>query len=163
MKNLWFIDENKIQIVSMFPAMFGDIPRNVWQHSPEYLAIFPGIFGDIPRNVWGHSPKCLATFPGMFRDIPRNVTFPSFSAFPAFRSPFLYSCFYRWPLHNPVTAYETSFYVKHFCKICRKSLQIYFHNGVKWSKKIFVLPRVKTQVWHQFFFSLGWNWKFHLI
>ena len=56
--------------------MFGYIPRNVWQHSPECLAIFLGMFEDILRKVWRHSPKCLATFPGMFGDIPRNITFP---------------------------------------------------------------------------------------
>ena len=31
--------------------MFEDIPRNVQLHSPECLTIFPGIFGDIPRNI----------------------------------------------------------------------------------------------------------------
>ena len=50
-----------------------DIPRNVWQYSPECLATFPGMFGCISRNVWQHSPKCLAIFPGMFNDIPRGV------------------------------------------------------------------------------------------
>ena len=53
--------------------MSGDIPRNVWGHSPECLAPFPEMFGDISRNVWRHSPECLRTFPGMFGDIPRNV------------------------------------------------------------------------------------------
>ena len=37
--------------------MFGDIPRNVWRHSPKCLATFPGMFEDIPRNVWRHSPE----------------------------------------------------------------------------------------------------------
>ena len=73
------------------------------EHSPEYLRTFPGIFGDILRNVWPHSPECLRTFSGMFGGIPRNVwqhspeclaTFPPFPTFPAFRSPFLYSCFH---------------------------------------------------------------------
>ena len=59
--------------ILFFPGMFGDIPRNIWRHSPEYLATFPGIFGDIPQNVRGNSPECLATFPRMFEDIPKNV------------------------------------------------------------------------------------------
>ena len=80
-----------------FPRMFYDIPRNVLRHSPEYLGAFPGMFGDIPQNVWRHSPECLGTFPGMFGDIPQNITFPPFPALSAFRSPFLYSCFYTKP------------------------------------------------------------------
>ena len=47
-------------------------PRNVWRHSPEYLATFLGMFEDIPRNVWRTS-ECLRTFPGMFEGIPLNV------------------------------------------------------------------------------------------
>ena len=38
-----------------FTPKIGNIPRNVWRRSPEFLMIFPGIFGDIPRNVWRHS------------------------------------------------------------------------------------------------------------
>ena len=86
---------NMPQII--FPEIFYDIPRNVWRHSPEYLATFPGMFGDIPQNVWRHSPEGLAIFPRMFRDIPLNIAFPLFPAFPAFRSPFLYSWFYTQP------------------------------------------------------------------
>ena len=37
------------------------------------------------------------------------------------------------------------FSVQHFCKICCKSLQIYFHPGMKWSKIIFVSLRVETE------------------
>ena len=39
------------------PGMFGDIPLNVWRHSPECLATFLGMVGDIPRNLWRHSPE----------------------------------------------------------------------------------------------------------
>ena len=69
---------------------------------------FPGIFGDIPRNVWLHSLKCLMTFPGIFGNIP---TFP---AFPAFRSPFLYSWFYTQPANSANTK-RRSFHVKINC------------------------------------------------
>ena len=55
------------------PGMFGDISRNVLQHSPECLATFPGMFGEISRNVLQHSPEYLVTFPGMFENIPGNV------------------------------------------------------------------------------------------
>ena len=69
--------------------MFEEIPRNVWQHSPEYLRTFPGMFDDIPRNVWRHSPECLATFPGMFEDIPWNVWrhYPEYNIPPILRVP----------------------------------------------------------------------------
>ena len=86
----WYYPE----CLATFPGIFYDIPLNIWRHSPECLAIFPEILGDIRRNVWLHSPKCLRTLPEMFGDIPRNKTFP---LFPAFRSPFLYSCFYTLP------------------------------------------------------------------
>ena len=70
-----------------FPGMFDNIPRNVWQYSPECLVIFPRMFQDIPRNVRLRFPECFAIFPGflatfpgmlaislqMFKDIPRNV------------------------------------------------------------------------------------------
>ena len=82
------------QKLATFPGMFGNITRNFRSHSPEYLATLPGMFGDILQNVWQHSSECLRTFPGMFGDIPRKITFPPFPAFPAFRSPFLYSWFY---------------------------------------------------------------------
>ena len=52
---------------------FTNIPRNVWEHSPECLAIFSRMFDKILRNIWGHSPECLVIFPGMFGDISRNV------------------------------------------------------------------------------------------
>ena len=98
-----------------------------WQHSLKCLVEFPGMFedmfprmfGDIPRNVWGYSLECLATFPGMFSNIPRTGMFsnihrkvwrhspeyniPPFPAFPAFRSPFLHSWFYTYPLRLYVT------------------------------------------------------------
>ena len=48
---------------------------------------------------------------------------------------------------------DHAFSVKDFCKLCIKYLQIYFHPRMTWSKKIFVLLRVETQVWHHFFFS----------
>ena len=49
---------------------------------------------------------------------------------------------------------DHAFSVKDFCKLCIKYLQIYFHPRMTWSKKIFVLLRVETQVWHHFFFQL---------
>ena len=68
--------------------------------SSEYLRTFLEIIDDIPRNVWQHSPECLATFPGMFKDIHRNVwryspghNNPFIPRVPAFCSPFLYSWF----------------------------------------------------------------------
>ena len=91
---IWIFRGHSPECLAISPGIFGDIPQNVWRHFPEYLATFPRIFGDIPRNVWPHYPKCLRTFPGMFGHIPRNITFPLFLAFPAFRSPFLYSRFY---------------------------------------------------------------------
>ena len=48
----------------------------------EYLRTFLEIIDDIPRNVWQHSPECLRTFTGMFGDIPRGITIPLFPAFP---------------------------------------------------------------------------------
>ena len=45
------------------------------------------MFGDIPQNVWGHSPECLATFHGMFGDIPRNITFPPIPRVPGIPFP----------------------------------------------------------------------------
>ena len=86
------------KFLATFPGMFGDIHRNVWRHSPECLVTFPGMFGDILRNVWRHSPECLVTFPRMFGNIPRNITLPLFPAFPAFRSLFLCSWFYTYPV-----------------------------------------------------------------
>ena len=74
------------QKLAIFPRMFGEIPRNVWGHSPECLAAFPGMFNNIPHNVWGHFSKCLVIFPGMFGDIPQNITFPPFPRVP--RIPF---------------------------------------------------------------------------
>ena len=41
----------------ILPEIFYDTPKNVWRHSPEYLATFPGMFGDIPQNVSRHSPE----------------------------------------------------------------------------------------------------------
>ena len=68
--------------------------------SSEYLRTFLEIIDDIPRNVWQHSPECLATFPGMFKDIHRNVwryspghNNPFIPRIPAFCPPFLYSWF----------------------------------------------------------------------
>ena len=97
-RNIW---RHSPEYLATFPGIFGDIPRNVrrhsrniWRHSPKYLTTFPGMFEDIPRNVWRHSSECLRTFPGMFGHIPRNIAFPVFVAFLAFRSPFLYSWFY---------------------------------------------------------------------
>ena len=83
-----------------FPRMFGNIRRIFWGYSPECLSTFPRMFQDIPQKVWGHSPECLTTFRGMFGNIPRNITFPPFSTFLAFRSPFLYSCFFTQPEIN---------------------------------------------------------------
>ena len=44
--------------------MFGEIPRNVWRHSPECLKTFPKcfmtfpeMFGVISRNAWRHFPE----------------------------------------------------------------------------------------------------------
>ena len=45
------------QKLATSPGMFGDIARNFWWHSPEYLETLPGMFGDIPRNAWRHSPE----------------------------------------------------------------------------------------------------------
>ena len=55
------------------PGIFGNIPRNVWQHSLECLETFLRMFGNIPRNVWRYSGECLRTFPGVFGYISRNV------------------------------------------------------------------------------------------
>ena len=99
--NVW---GHSLDCLATFPEMFGDIPRNVWGHSPkcfgdilpnvwghslEYLPAFPGTSGTFPRmfgnilpNVWWHSLECLRTFPGIFGDIPRNITFSQFPAFP---------------------------------------------------------------------------------
>ena len=100
-RNLSYFPHNVLQHATdyfrIFSVFLEDIPRNVLGHSPECLTTFPGMFGDIPRNVLGHSPECLATFSGIIEDIPRNITFPLFSAFPLFRSPFLYSWFYTHP------------------------------------------------------------------
>ena len=89
--NIWC---HSPECLAIFPEILGDIHRNVWRHSPKCLRTLPGMFGNIPWNVWRHSPECLRTLPEMFGDIPRNKTFP---LFPAFRSPFLYSCFYTLP------------------------------------------------------------------
>ena len=93
-RNIWV---HCPECLATFPGIFGGTPQNVWGHSPECLRTFPGMFGDIPWNVWRHSPECLRTFPEMFGDITRNITFSPFLAFPAFRSPFLYSWFYIYP------------------------------------------------------------------
>ena len=90
-RNFWW---HSPEYLATFHGIFGDIPRSVWRHSPECLITFPGIFGDIPQNVLWYFPDCLATFHGMFGDISRTITFLPFPAFPAFRSPFLYSWFY---------------------------------------------------------------------
>ena len=90
-QNVW---RNSPESLATFPRMFGDIPRNVLRHSAECFATFPGMFCDIPRNVLRHFPECLGTFLRMLGDIPRNITFLPFPEFSAFRSPFLYSCFY---------------------------------------------------------------------
>ena len=55
------------------PGIFGNIPRNVWQHSSECLRTFPGVFGYISRNVWRYSPECWKRFLGKFEYIPRNI------------------------------------------------------------------------------------------
>ena len=62
--------------------MFGDIPRNVWRHSPECLRTFLGMFEGIPRNVWW-------TFPGIFGDVAQNVWqhFPEYNFPPIPRVP----------------------------------------------------------------------------
>ena len=69
-RNVW---GHSPECLATFAGMFYDIPWNVWRNSPEYFTTLPGMFYDIPRNVWQHSPECLATFPGMFEDIPWNV------------------------------------------------------------------------------------------
>ena len=89
-RNVW---RHSPEYLATFLGMFEDIPRNVWRTS-ECLRTFPGMFEGIPLNVWPHSSECLATFLGMFEDIPPNIAFPVFLAFSAFRSPFLYSWFY---------------------------------------------------------------------
>ena len=109
-RNLSYFPQNVLQHAAdyfrIFSGFFENIPRNVWRHLAEYLAKFPRIFGNILRNVWRHSPECLRKFPRMFGDIPRNITFPLFLAFPAFRSPFLYSWFYTQPVF-----YKFFFYI----------------------------------------------------
>ena len=125
---------NMPQII--FPEIFYDIPRNVWRHSPEYLATFPGIFGDIPwnicedipRNVWGHSRECLATFLGMFEGIPRNVWphSPKYSIPPIPRVP-------RIPFPVPV-----------FLVLYIASTKIYFSkNIIRFDIQWQVLPGIK--------------------
>ena len=64
----------------MFNMILNATLPNNSLHLHQTLAIFPGMFGDIPRNVWHHSPECLrtvpeclTTFPKMFGDILRNV------------------------------------------------------------------------------------------
>ena len=88
------------ECLATFVGIFEDIHQNVCRHSPECFRTFPRMFQDIPQKVWGHSPECLTTFREMFGNIPRNITFPPFSAFLAFRSPFLYSCFFTQPEIN---------------------------------------------------------------
>ena len=97
--------------------MFGNISRNVWGHSPEYLATFPGMFGNILRDVWRHSPECLRTFPGMFGNILRNVWWHS----PEYNIP-LIPCAPRIPFPVPVLlvlyiAFATVFEKQPFRKI----------------------------------------------
>ena len=68
MQQLWM----KLRAILYHKSKY-DIPRNVWQQSPECSAAFLGMFGNIPRNFWRYSPECLTAFPGMFDDILRNV------------------------------------------------------------------------------------------
>ena len=105
---LWMMGYLSVIIYSSlsktFSGMFGDTPRNVWRHFPEFLMTFPGMFGDIHRIIWRHSPEilrifsrmfgveCLRTFLGMFCDILRNVWrhFPQcFRIFPGMFEDFL--------------------------------------------------------------------------
>ena len=56
-----------------FPVILLNIPRNFLEHSPESSWTFPGIFLNIPRNLLEHSPESFWTFPGIFSNIPRNL------------------------------------------------------------------------------------------
>ena len=72
-----------------FPGMFDEIPQDV----------FFRIFGIIPWNVWQRSPEYLARLSEIFGDYPHNITLPQFPG-PLitallFHSPFLYSWFYE--------------------------------------------------------------------
>ena len=70
----WSFDQfSAIKVNRTFPGMFGYIPWNAWQHSPESLVTLPEMFEDIPRNVWLHSPECLVIFSGIFKGNSRNV------------------------------------------------------------------------------------------
>ena len=64
-------------------------------HSSKTFHTFHKMFY-MPQIIFEYSLDFSRTFPGMFEDIPRNITFPLFPAFPAFRSPFLYSWFYSY-------------------------------------------------------------------
>ena len=56
------------------PRNVGNIPRNVWRHSPESLAALPRMFEDISPGYLVTFPlESLAIFPGMFSNIHRNV------------------------------------------------------------------------------------------
>ena len=97
-KEARFQEINRSLDYPTFPEIRLNIPRNLLKDSPESFITFCGIFNNI-------SPESSGTFPGIFPNIPRNakmktfpgilVKFPAFPAFMAFRSPFLYSRFYK--------------------------------------------------------------------
>ena len=97
--------EHSLESSATFPGIFNNILRNLLENSPESSLAFPRIFNNIPRNPLEYSPDSSRTFPGIFSSIPRNakirtfpgilVNIPSVPCIPAFRSPFLYSWFYK--------------------------------------------------------------------
>ena len=67
----------------------------------------------------------------MFGDILRNITFLPFPTFPAFRSPFLYSCFYTqsdiYIINQNAVKLTVLFYVNFILtSLCSKFNSIYF-------------------------------------
>ena len=48
-----------------FHRMFYNVPQIVREYYLDFSRTLPGMFGNIPRNVWWHSPEYLATFPGI--------------------------------------------------------------------------------------------------
>ena len=52
-------------------AKFHKIKRNL--DFSESIWTFPGIFLNIPRNLFEHSPESLIMFPGIFSNILRNI------------------------------------------------------------------------------------------
>lgn len=64
---------NTPECLTTFSRMFGNIPQNIWGHSPGFSRICLRMFQGIPWYVWWHSPvHNIPPFPAFPHLVPRS-------------------------------------------------------------------------------------------